>query len=1064
MIEGRLSSRELHGTATLLGFPAGGACVIRKLLVLLVLFIGAGSLAVLALRTTPGGVSSYSMVGAPLALLTGADADDDYSLSLLRYFRIAATKVTTDYVDPARVEPIGMLQGALDQVARDVPEFLYELDERGGTLKLVAGLETQELTLPTLDGVPELASLMTEVAGFLDDKLSAEVPRREVEYALMNGMLKTLDPHSFFIDPDSFEEMQVNNDGHFGGLGITIGIREERLTILYPLADTPAWRAGLKAGDHIDKIGRESTVNMELNEAVRKLRGAEGTQVTITVSDDEGMEREVTVTRARIEVDTVKYAYAGDGVGYVQVLHFARQTYDSLDEALDDLDTRAIEDGQGHLKGLVLDLRGNPGGYLEQAVLMADKFIRTGTIVTTEGMAGTAREPTSARRFGTEDELPIVVLVDSGSASASEIVAGALQNQERALVLGTRTFGKGSVQNLYERNFDSGALKLTIARYLTPGDVSIQGVGIEPDVELRPAFLEAEDDGKLDVRMFWDDFELREEDLDGSFTWGDDQTAAKRPRYVFSCTECWEDPTDRKREETAGDALRLPQVQAAKAILVANPSNERGKLLATAREVLPGVLSARERELEAWLQEHGIDWSRGPVGPKPPARLKYELRVESDDGALDPGADTDITLVVTNEGSEPLHRVRAVTSGDFFRGREYFYGKLGPGESRSFTVTARPRLWLNARTETVEWHVFTGDGALPGPFEGRLHINEAPRPRFAYSWALVDDGSGESIGNGDGLVQAGETLDLLVTVRNIGEGPTSDLWRAANGLLAPAEDADGDGAADRPAGFVRFKNQSGASIFLEEGSASFSLAAGAESRHRLRFRVDQEAVDVDTIKGLLMVGDERFHEVLTSELELPLFAPSGSVAADDRIVKPKVEGTVDVRSGASELTPVIGRIGGPVASTGRLGDWARVALPWGGDGWVPAEAVTGAGRGVEAGDVALHLPFSPPVITLASNPGGTVVTADTLRLSGTVVDDEAVQDLVVFVNNRKVSFERLVEPVASHPFALELALEPGVNDIEIFSRDEKLLQGSVALGVFRETTTASRTVERPVVR
>ena len=381
MIEGRLSSRELHGTATLLGFPAGGACVIRKLLVLLVLFIGAGSLAVLALRTTPGGVSSYSMVGAPLALLTGADADDDYSLSLLRYFRIAATKVTTDYVDPARVEPIGMLQGALDQVARDVPEFLYELDERSGTLKLVAGLETQELTLPTLDGVPELASLMTEVAGFLDDKLSAEVPRREVEYALMNGMLKTLDPHSFFIDPDSFEEMQVNNDGHFGGLGITIGIREERLTILYPLADTPAWRAGLKAGDHIDKIGRESTVNMELNEAVRKLRGAEGTQVTITVSDDEGMEREVTVTRARIEVDTVKYAYAGDGVGYVQVLHFARQTYDSLDEALDDLDTRAIEDGQGHLKGLVLDLRGNPGGYLEQAVLMADKFIRTGTIV-----------------------------------------------------------------------------------------------------------------------------------------------------------------------------------------------------------------------------------------------------------------------------------------------------------------------------------------------------------------------------------------------------------------------------------------------------------------------------------------------------------------------------------------------------------------------------------------------------------------------------------------------------------------------------------------------------------
>ena len=1037
--------------------------MIRKLFVLGVLFFGAAALAIVALRGSNSSVSSYSMVGAPLSLLTGGNGDDDYSLSMLRYFRIAATKVTTDYVDPARVEPVSMLRGSLDQVARDVPEFLYDLDERDRTLELVVGLKAQEMSLPDLDGVPDLASLMTEVASFLDDNLDDTVPRREVEYAMMNGMLKTLDPHSFFIDPESFEEMQVSNDGHFGGLGITIGIRESRLTVLYPLADTPAWRAGLKAGDHIDKIGRESTVNMELNEAVRKLRGVEGTQVTITVSDDDGMEREVTLTRARIDVPTVKFAYAGDGVGYIQVLHFAKQTYDSMDEALDDLDTAAISDGQGHLKGLVLDLRGNPGGYLEQAVLMADKFIRAGTIVTTEGMAGTAREPTSARRFGTEDELPIVVLVDSGSASASEIVAGALQNQDRALVMGTRTFGKGSVQNLYERNFDSGALKLTIARYLTPGDVSIQGVGITPDIELRPAYLEQEDDGSLDVRMFWDDFELREEDLDGSFQWGDDNSIEQRGRYVFSCGECWEDPTDRKREETAADALRLPQVQAAKAVLVANPSNDRAELLSAALDVLPGVLSAREKELDDWLGQHAIDWARAPKGKRADGRLNFELKVQSEDHALAPGADTDITLAVTNEGSEALYRVRAVTAGDFFRGREYFFGKLEPGETREYTVTARPRLWLNARTEKVEWHVFAdGDVKLPRPFLGRLRISEAPRPRFAYSWAVVDDGTGTSSGNGDGLVQAGETLDLLVTVRNIGDGPTSDIWRSENGLLGASEDSDEDGMADRESGFVRFKNQSGANMFLEEGSASFRLPSGGESRHRLRFRVAEDAAGLERIEGLLMVGDERFHEVLTSELDLPLFAPSGAIAVEDKVVQPKQGATLDVRSGASELTPVVGRMTGPVASTGRLGDWVRVALPWSGSGWVRSETV--ATKDLEAATVSLHLPNSPPVISLVSNPGGTVVTAETLRISGSVVDDEAVQDLFVFVNDRKVSYERLAAPTTEHGFAVDVKLTPGVNDIEIFSRDGKQLQGSIALGVYRETITAEATAERPAVR
>ncbi len=1039
--------------------------MLKKVLVLSVLFAVVGTAGALVLRQAQEeDRPSYSMVGAPVSLLGVGTADDDYSLSLLRYLKIAATKITTDYVDHDRVEPVTMLRGALDNVARDVPEFLYRYDQAGRSLRLVHGLTEREVLVGELDGVPALADLLTHVAGFLDDQLEDEASRRDVEYAMMNGMLRTLDPHSFFIDPVAYREMESEQEGHFGGLGITIGIRDGRLTVLYPLADTPAWRAGLAAGDRIDKIGRESTVNMELNEAVDRLRGEVGTQVTITVSDDDGLQREVTLIRARIETPSLKHAYAGDGVGYVQIQHFHKDTYDRLEDALDALDTTAIGDEKGGLKGLVLDLRGNPGGYLEQAYLIANKFILSGTIVSTEGLAGSTREQKTARRFGTEDDLPLVVLVDAGSASASEIVAGALKNQDRAVIIGTRTFGKGSVQNLYERNFDDGALKLTIARYLTPGDVSIQGVGIQPDVEVRPAYTEVKADGTLDVRLYWEDFELREENLTGAFEWGDDEDDEERLSYVISCEECWDDPTDRSREETAADNLRLPQVQAAKALLLAAPTNDRQKMLAAVPTVVPEVLAERQDSLENWLAEQGIDWGGAPDGDDVQAAdLSVELRVESEDGKLEPGGATPLTLLVTNQGSAPLYRVRAVTRGDFFAGREFVYGRLGPGETRGFTVPARPRLWLNARTEEVTWHFFADGGpSMPDPYTGRLQISEAPRPRFAYSWALIDDGSGHSQGNGDGLLQAGETVELLVTVKNIGDGVTSGLWRSERGLLNEGEDADGDGVADREGGFVRFKNGSGDALFLDEGAAGFRLRPGEVSQHRLRFRVGAEVAAGDVVKGELLVGDERFLDVLSSDLLFPVGTGAGTVVADDRVIRPKGGQSIPVHGGTSVDAPQVARLEGPSQSSGRLADWVRLPLANGTSGWVLGDQVTSAGRAEKADPLEPWLPNSPPVITLEGSPGGSVVTADSITLRGTVLDDVAVKDLYVFVRDgatkteQKISYERLARPVAEHTFTLALPLRPGVNEIEIYSRDEQDLRGSLSLGLYRETVAAAR--------
>jgi carboxyl-terminal processing protease len=1013
----------------------------------------AGILVGAVLLMTPNGPGPLASAGARLQAAAGL-ADQEYDLSETRYFLAAAAKVNDEYVDPARVDPDAMLRSALDRVARRTPEVVYEVDATGRRLDLLVGDARDTIELPELDSVAELTGVVRKVASFLDRNLDEDVERPPIEYALMNGMLETLDPHSVYIEPDYYKEMSIQNRGHFGGLGITIGIREKRLTILYPLKDTPAWRAGLQAGDRIDKIGSESTVNMSLQEAVGKLRGEVGTEVTITVSDEENPDREVTITRAKIEVPSVEWAYAGDGVGLIEIAHFAAQTYDRLEDALEELETDAMGDKQGKLKGVVIDLRQNPGGYLQQAIEVADKFLPGGVIVATEGLAGSARDVTSARKFGTEDELPIVLLVDEASASASEIVAGALQQHDRALVLGVRTFGKGSVQNLYDRDFHQGALKLTIAQYLTAGDQSIQGLGVLPDIELRPALVKLDEDGQSRVQLFWQDFELREEDLPTAFDWGAQDEDANLPRWVYSCAECFE-PVDYDKASGAGDHIDDLSIQAAKALILAAPSPRGSDMLKIAPETLDKLFLERQERLEKELMDLGIEWTAAPARPArkgqkmPPASLTASLEVESQDGTLTPGQSAAVTLTVTNTGDKPLHRVRAVTQANaergFFNGREYVFGKLAPGQSRSFSVKATPAMWLHARTEGVKWHFFTDGATPPPPFVSRLRIKEVPHPRFSFAWQVVDDGTGGSRGNGDGLLQPGEEIDLLVSIKNTGSGPTSDLVRAAS---EQEEDAP-----EQQNGFVTLRNRSAESLFLTEGSASFSLQPGEISVHRLHFRVADDLAGVDSVEAELTVGDQKFLQVVSADLEIPLFGPGDPIAAVERRMKPKF-GTAQVRAGSSEHSEVVATVGGPVEVDGRLGQWFRTPLPWGTSGWISASHLVPAARSEEPVQAQRYLSNSPPVVTLASNPGGTVVVSEVLKLSGLITDDDDVKDLFVFVNDKKISYERLSGGVEA-PFAMELELDPGENQIEIFARDAEDHLGSMSLGVYRETATAA---------
>jgi carboxyl-terminal processing protease len=305
---------------------------------------------------------------------------------------------------------------------------------------------------------------------------------RQLVYGGIQGMLSTLDPHSSFMAPEVFKETQVDTKGKFEGLGIQIEMRDGILTVVAPIEGTPAWKAGVKPEDQILKINGESTKKMTLLETVSKLRGPKGSKVTITIMRKKfESPKDFTITRGVIPILSVRSETSEAGYGYIRVSQFSERTDREFKGAL----KKWKESSKDGLNGLVLDLRNNPGGLLDQAVKVADHFVDSGVIVSIKGRLPSSRATYTARSKETEKSYPMVVLVSNGSASGSEIVAGALQDYDRAVIVGTRTFGKASVQTLYPLRDGSG-LRLTTGRYFTPNGRDIQAEGIEPDIILPP--------------------------------------------------------------------------------------------------------------------------------------------------------------------------------------------------------------------------------------------------------------------------------------------------------------------------------------------------------------------------------------------------------------------------------------------------------------------------------------------------------------------------------------------------------------------------------------------------
>lgn len=318
--------------------------------------------------------------------------------------------------------------------------------------------------------------------------------------AAINGMLASLDPHSSYMSPKSFKDMQVQTRGEFGGLGIEVTMEDGLVKVVAPIDETPAARAGIRAGDVIIQLDGEQVQGLSLNQAVDKMRGPVNSPITLTVKRDGAAEPlQIKIVRDIIRIRSVRSRIEGD-IGYLRITSFNEQTFDGLKDAIE---KTAKEIPADKLKGFVLDLRNNPGGLLDQAISVSDAFLERGEIVSTRGRTAEETQRYNARSGDLTKGKPVVVLVNGGSASASEIVAGALQDHKRATVVGSRSFGKGSVQTIIPLG-QNGALRLTTARYYTPSGRSIQAKGIEPDIELlqdTPEDLKGKDDTKGEASL-----------------------------------------------------------------------------------------------------------------------------------------------------------------------------------------------------------------------------------------------------------------------------------------------------------------------------------------------------------------------------------------------------------------------------------------------------------------------------------------------------------------------------------------------------------------------------------
>jgi carboxyl-terminal processing protease len=927
------------------------------------------------------------------------------------------------YVEPDRIKPKEMLKESLIWLERLIPEVRVDINDKAEEIKISVDELSKTIDFSRIRHLSKLYMALNDALHFINDNKSGEIKAEDIEYAAINGMLSQLDPHSVVFPPKDYTEFRIGTSGKFGGLGMVVGLRDGILTVISPIEGTPAYRSGLKSGDKIIAIDEDSTINMSLPEAVSKLRGDPSTTVILTIESGKAMAtKTLTLTREIIAIPSVDSKLLGDNIGYIKIRNFQEDTTDALEEHISNL----IAEG-GPLKGIILDLRKNSGGLLDQAIAVSDKFLSSGIIVVTVGPMGRHEELQKAKKAPKDiDKCPLVAIIDAGSASGAEIVAGALKDNNRAILVGDLSFGKGSIQQLIDL-MDGAALKLTVGKYLTPNFTDIQSVGITPDILFVQTHVNEDE-----IIIFNEDFYAREKDLKKHL---DEHSKTELPFGKIKYLTIVDKKTSEEEDE---DYYKLPDltedthVQFAKKIINATRDGKRDEILEQLKPTIEDFKKSEEEKISSALSTLDIDWSTGKPSLSPIATTS--INITPDNGNVKAGSEIKIKVSVTNKSEDPLFQLRGISESKnpLFDKHEFILGKIEKGLTKTYLKTLTiPENTLSREDEfTIKFSELNGNNLKD--IKSKITIEALPRPIFAYSYQIIDSGEGLK-GNGDGIIQKGEIITLALLIKNIGPGASKK-------------------------NIIALRNLSNKEVFIEKGKMELGELLSGESKSvKMKLSV-RDILNADSFSIDITIADTTFGTRISDKITL--YVDQNNTTDTIQTVKKNLRvigNDVPIYNGNSASTPIIAYANKEaiLAADKETQTWFRINMPENRFGWIRSENVeiNSSGEFDSQKFLDLCLQNVPPLIELDMQKSSHTFGPEYFPLSGTVRDDIKVKHVYVLVNDDKVFYKSnkgILEPEETQlPFSCNIPLEEGPNTISIIARDEQDLLSSKSFVITR---------------
>ncbi len=972
----------------------------------------------------------------------------------------AAYVIQTEYFDKSRLDPRVQLVSALTYLGLHTPEFFATVV--ADTATVTVGDTHRDFSLADLGDLMAAADRLEQILRFAQGELKLDPDEtHKLEYAAINGLLAPLDPHTILLTPEEHTDLGVKTKGQFGGIGAEIREDERRIRIGRVLPGSPADKGGLRAGDLVMQIDKQSTVNLRVVEAQQLLRGPVDTKVVLKVRRGE-QTLTLTLTRQIIRVESVTSELLPGRIAYLRLSTFQENSGEQVREALKNLapKTENGDSGDVGLRGVVLDLRDNTGGLLAQAVEILDELVASGELVIVRSAMG--RESESAKP---DLELPasasVVALINEESASASEIVSGSIKYLERGVVVGRPSFGKGTVQMVKPENLYGAelALKLTVAEYLVAGDRSIQTAGVQPDLTLLPVELS----NIVGVANYYDRerFDRRREFAQVAHlpSAKHERPRAEQPvdglqlRYFASAVA----PRGASQEGPA--ALRDPEVRIAHQVADAlagemDVATRQASLAAIARD----LTVSEDAAIAAGIGAVKIDWTgRVDAHASPPLKLTASI-VES--GEIRAGAPFTLRVAVTNEGPAAVERVHAITEclRDELDGIELLIGRIEPGATATRDVRLQVMGWHTSFTDTlrVDLHAGEPDPTPDASSTVRFDVAGQVRPQLTFDYWIVDDPAlvdkapprpktplfpGEAAfavrGNGDGNLQPGEQVLIALAVHNAGPGAASDTRALVHNL-------------------------SGTQVLLEEGFVQLGpVAIGGEVRGSFGLTVSPAADPAKPVSFDIVVADVQLRESVRQKFELAVFGQTTAfiAAPEQRRVGGEPARFYNAAHGnAAQLGEI--PAGARLDILGLAGGWAALSAGPGRRAWVPADLLQpAADKGKAEVPARPFMLVQPPTLTL--EPTTQVTTEAVVELRGLARHPQRVHDVLVTVKpagigkvEQKVAYQanpaHQGEAAQQLGFSARVPLAPGSNQILVTARDGADVEVTREVWVFRQ--------------